>query len=47
MTAAKDYYGEGFVAGMDGKSLFDCPYPEGTDERELWEIGFQEGVKEK
>ena len=33
---------EGFKAGL----LFGsrCPYPAGTDEAELWEVGWSEGV---
>jgi len=47
MVQEKDYYAEGIEASLNGISALHCPYDEGTDEQEMWFIGWQETEKSK
>jgi len=35
---------EGFRAGSRADSSVQCPYPTGSPEAEMWEMGFIEGL---
>jgi len=37
-----DPFDEGFEAFGRGAPREDCPYPEGSDERKIWEEGWDE-----
>lgn len=37
---------EGKAAHAAGKMLHDCPYPQESDERELWIMGWQDAEME-
>jgi ribosome modulation factor len=36
-----DAYDEGIDAAEDGKSISDCPYPDGSEAAEEWMDGFE------
>jgi ribosome modulation factor len=38
-----DAFEEGLDAAEDGKSILDCPYPDGSEEAEDWLDGFESG----